>query len=118
MSEFVMLYRMTDKALKEEHSSAEKSQNTLKKWRTWLKGLEDKGHLKSIGQPLGPTGKVVVGKKKTVMDGPYAETKDIVGGFSIIEARDADHAAQLASGCPGLDAGGMVEVRPIMQLHP
>ena len=58
----------------------------------------------------------MTGKKKTVNDGPYAETKDVIGGFSIIEARDLEQAAKIASGCPILELGGRVEVRPVMQL--
>ena len=50
-------------------------------------------------------------------DGPFAESKDVIGGFSIIEARDLEQAAQIASGCPVLDIGGSVEVRPVMQMN-
>jgi hypothetical protein len=55
-------------------------------------------------------------KSGTVSDGPYAETKDIVIGFSIIEAKDLDHALALARTCPVFDQGGMVEVRPILRM--
>ena len=57
------------------------------------------------------------GTSKPVTDGPYAETKDIVGGYSLIEARNLDEAAALASGCPGIQRGGLVEVRPVMPLN-
>ena len=82
-----------------------------------MKDLDDKGYLKNPGQPLERVGKVVAGKNKTITDGPYAETKDIIGGFSIVQAKDLDQAAQLASGCPIIEAGGSVEVRPVMQLN-
>lgn len=113
MSEYIMLYRLTDQQNKETMSSPEKAQKATEKWRAWLKGIEDKGHLKSYGQPLERTGKVVAGRSKTVTDGPYAETKDVIGGYSVLLARDIDHAIQLASGCPGLEGGGSVEVRPV-----
>ena len=48
-----------------------------------------------------------------VTDGPYAEAKDLVLGFMIVEARDLTHAARLATGCPIAIGGGSVEVRPI-----
>jgi hypothetical protein len=62
-------------------------------------------------------GKVVGGKKKVITDGPYLETKDVIGGFSVIEARDLEHAAQIASGCPILGFGGSVEVRPVRHVE-
>jgi hypothetical protein len=55
-------------------------------------------------------------KKGTLSDGPYAETKDIVVGFSVIEAKDLNQAVSLSTGCPILESGGMVEVRSIMNM--
>lgn len=114
MSDYIFLYRSTDKAHQDAMGSPEKAQQSMKKWRAWMKDLEEKGHLKDFGQPLERAGKVVGGKNKTVTDGPYAETKDVVGGYSIVAARDVDQAAQLAAGCPVLEGGGSVEVRPVM----
>ena len=68
------------------------------------------------GQPLERTGKIVQGAGRVITDGPFAEAKDVVGGFTLIQAEDVAHAAELAKGCPILDAGGYVEVRPIMKL--
>ncbi len=70
-----------------------------------------------MGQPLDDTGKVVGGRQRTVTDGPYAETKDLIGGYSLIEARDLDQAAQIASGCPIIENGGYVEVRPVRLMN-
>ena len=117
MSEFVLLYRRSEQASREMMGSPERAQQSLNKWRAWMKEMGDKGQLKSIGQPLDDGGKVVLGKKKTVTDGPYAETKDIIGGYSVIEARDLDEAAKIASSCPVLEGGGCVEVRPVRQLN-
>jgi hypothetical protein len=55
----------------------------------------------------------VVSSKKGVTDGPFVELKEVIGGFSLIEAPDIDAAAELAKGCPGLALGGTVEVRPL-----
>lgn len=117
MSEYILLYRRTHEAHLEAMGSPERAQQTMGKWRAWMKEMTDKGQLKNIGQPLENTGRVVGGKKKTVTDGPYAETKDVVGGFSIIEAKDIDEAARISSGCPVLEFGGSVEIRPVMQLN-
>ena len=79
----------------------------------WIRDLEAKGHLKEPGQPLNPDGKVVRGKKRMVTDGPYIEAKELVLGFIIVQARDLEQAVELSTGCPMLEGGGSVEVRPI-----
>jgi hypothetical protein len=48
----------------------------------------------------------------TVTDGPFVETKEALGGFYVVEARDLDHALEMAKGCPAPFGG--VEVRPIV----
>jgi hypothetical protein len=112
----VFLYRNTQEAHRETMDSPEKAQQSMKRWRAWFKEMSDKGQLKSIGQPLERVGKVVGGKKEAVTDGPYAETKDVIGGYSVIVAKDLEEAAEVASACPILDVGGSVEVRPVMLL--
>jgi hypothetical protein len=112
MSDFTFLYRGRD-----ANPSPEQAQKTMEKWRAWFKELGDKGHLKDIGHPLEKSGKVVRGTQKTVTDGPFAEAKDVIGGFSIIQARDLEHASELAKNCPILEVGGAVEVRPIQILN-
>lgn len=112
MSEFVYLYRGYERP-----ASPEEMQQKTAKWMTWLKDLSDNGHVKSLGEPLQPDGKVVKGPKKQVIDGPYAEAKDIVGGYSIIVAADIDEATALSLGCPIFEDGGSVEVRPIGPLE-
>ena len=112
MTEFMYLYRGY-----EPPASPEEMQKKTAKWMTWLKGLSDKGHVKSLGEPLQPGGKVVKGQKKQVIDGPYAEAKDVVGGYSIIVARDLEQAVELSLGCPIFEDGGSVEIRPIGPLQ-
>ena len=119
MSEFVLLYRSTNEAFRQATGSPETAQQTMAKWQAWFKDMTEKGQLKNLGQPLDrSSGKVVGAKKKTVTDGPYVETKEVVGGYSVIEAPDLDHAAHIASGCPVLEIEGSVEVRPVMQMNP
>jgi hypothetical protein len=112
MSDFTFLYRGRDTT-----ASPEQMQQTMQKWRTWFKELGEKGYLKDIGHPLEHAGKVVRGKQKTVTDGPFAEAKDVVGGFTLVQARDLEHAVELSKGCPILEVGGSVEVRPIQVLN-
>lgn len=112
MSEFTYLFRGRDTTL-----SPEQMQKTMEKWVAWFKDLGAKGHLKDSGHPLEHTGKVVSGKQKVVNDGPYAEAKDVVGGYIFVEAKDLAHAVELSKGCPILEAGGSVEVRPIQKMN-
>ena len=117
MSDFVLLYRNTMDARRATMGSPEQAQQTMKRWQAWFKDLTDKGQLKNLGQPLEDAGKVVGGRSKaTITDGPYMETKDVIGGFSLIEARDLDQAAKIAAGCPIIETGGSVEVRPVRQM--
>lgn len=111
MSEFVFLYRGG-----ERQQSPEQMQQQMQKWVTWMKDLGEKGQIKDPGHPLEPGGKVVAGKQKVVTDGPYAESKDLVGGYTLVEARDLAHAAEISTGCPIFELGGLVEVRPVMNM--
>ena len=111
MSEFTYLYRggSTD-------PSPEQRQQHLQKWVAWFKELGANGCIKDPGRPLEGAGSVVKGSQKIVTDGPYAEAKDMVGGYTLIEARDLAHAVEISKGCPILEVGGSVEVRPVEQL--
>jgi hypothetical protein len=115
MSQFLYLYRMTPAARQAAMGTPETAQQNMQRWMKWLADLEAKGHLKDRGQPLENGGKVVRGQQ-TVTDGPFAEAKDLIGGFSIVEARDIDEAVTLSHGCPILANGGSVEVRPVMKM--
>jgi len=75
-----------------------------------------KGVIKDPGHPLERSGKVVRGKPVAVSDGPFAEAKDVIGGYTLIEASDLAHASEIAKGCPILEVGGEVEVRPVMKM--
>lgn len=112
MDEFVFLYRGGERPAGE--SPAQMQQET-QRWVTWLGQLDAAGHVKDRGQPLERRGKLVQGRSKTVTDGPYAE-KDVVGGYSLIRAKDLAHAVELSRGCPIFDHGGLVEVRPVTKI--
>jgi hypothetical protein len=58
----------------------------------------------------------VKGEGKSVTNGPFAEAKDAVGGYTLIEARDLDQAVKLSMGCPIFEVDGEVEVPPVMKL--
>lgn len=64
------------------------------------------------GEALEPTGTATSIRNDVVTDGPFVETKEALGGFYLIDARDLDHAIEIAKLCPAPFGG--VEVRPIM----
>ena len=65
------------------------------------------------GAALAPTTAATTIKDGTVTDGPFLETKEALGGFYVVEARDLDHAVEIAKLCPAPSGG--VEVRPIVE---
>jgi len=111
MAEFLYLYRGGQRG-----TTPQESEQIMQKWMNWFKELGASGNLKDGGQPLEPEGKIVKGKAEPITDGPYAEVKDLVGGYTLIEADNLARAAELAKGCPILERQGFVEVRPIMKL--
>ena len=84
-------------------------------WRAYHRMLVEAGVYVG-GQPLRGTSTATVVRvadgRRHVQDGPYAETKEQLGGYYLIEAPDIDAALSWASRCPGA-AHGAIEVRPI-----
>lgn len=113
MKEFMMIFRHTPMA--NFQMSPEQMQAEIKKWQDWIGGIAAQGKFVSTNQ-LGFEGKTLL-PNKTITDGPYAEVKEIVGGYVIVTASSIDEAIKLAEGCPILFIGGHVEVRDIMKLN-
>jgi hypothetical protein len=113
MSEFVFLYRRPSKSW-----TVQEMQESMGKWQAWFKKMEQSGHLANYGQPLeAKGGRVVKDKKGGYSDGPYAETKDIVVGYSVITAKDYDEAVALTNDHPIFDQEGLIEIRPIFKMQ-
>ena len=85
----------------------------IKEWMDWIGGIGAQGKLKNPGEALGFEGKTMHADG-SITDGPYAEVKEIIGGFIIVSSDHIDEAMELAKGCPALSVGGKVEVREIM----
>jgi hypothetical protein len=108
MAKFLFVYRRGSNLA--NNMTPEEMQQHMQKWQKWIgKGLEE-GWILDAGDALTQEGRVV-NAKKIVTDGPFVESKEIVGGFSIVQAETIDAAAELAKGCPALLNGGSVEVR-------
>lgn len=113
MTKFMYLFRGGDAAMKE--MSPEQMQAHMQAWGAWMKELAEKGQFVD-GLPLSKEGRKVVGSDKVIFDGPYAEGKEIVGGYLIVKASDLDAAVELSKGCPIFENDGEVEVREIMNM--
>ena len=101
-----------------EHLSPEQKENLTKQWNDWYESLAAKGKV-THGRPLGLQGRVVSGEHGLhVTDGPFAETKEVVGGYFFLNVADLDEATEIAKMCPSLPLGLTVEVRPVAEVSP
>jgi hypothetical protein len=110
MARFLFIYRGNPEAMAQ--LPPEEMQQHMQKWQTWIGEALQKGWMVDSGDALTPEGRVVK-SAKVVTDGPFVESKEVVGGFSIVQADSIAAAAELAKGCPGLLTGGKVEVRTL-----
>ena len=92
--------------------SPEEMQQISDKWMAWFKGLMASGTAVA-GNPLEREGKIVSGKNRVVSDGPFAESKETIGGYFLLKVNSMDEALAIAKDCPGLPFGIRVEVRPV-----
>jgi hypothetical protein len=115
MANYLFVYRGGDDDNRE--MTPEQMQGVMKKWSDWIGEGFAKGWMVDAGDALTMEGKVVHANK-VVTDGPFVESKEIVGGYSIVRADSIAAAAELAKGCPGLLTGGKVEVRAFAGLAP
>ena len=111
MKEFMMIFLGAD--YEEAKLAPEEAQKRMEKWYAWVEDLRNQD-LYLDGKPLLPTSKRVSGEDQVVTDGPFVETKDLVGGYFLFKANDMDHAISLTKDYPDYDLGGSVEVREIM----
>jgi len=108
MARFLFVYRRGDTAA--DKMTPDEMQRHMQKWQSWIGDGLQKGWMLDSGDALTQEGRVL-NAKNVITDGPFVESKEIVGGFSIVQADTIDAAAELARGCPALLTGGSVEVR-------
>ena|SRR5215831_3328236 len=114
-SEYMLLFRGNDwhKGL-----SPEEMQKIASQWMAWFNRLTEQGKAVA-GNPLEGEGKVVSGKNgRVVADGPFAESKEAIGGYFLLRVDTLDEAVAIAQQCPGLAYGAKVEVRQVAEECP
>ena len=95
--------------------SPEEIQKMVTQWYAWFERLTQEGKCKA-GHPLEREGRIVSGRAgRTVADGPFAESKEAIGGYFLLQVDDLDEAVEIAKQCPGLSYGIDVEVRPVAE---
>ena len=110
-SEYMLLFRGTDW---HRGLSPEEIQQVVNQMKAWFDRLTAEGKAKA-GKPLFYEGKIVSQKhgRLLVVDGPFAESKEAIGGFFLLQVDGLDEAAEIAKEFPALAYGATVEVRPV-----
>jgi hypothetical protein len=114
-TEYMLLFRGNDwhKGLDQEEV-----QRVSNQWLGWFERLSAQGKV-TAGSPLEPEGKIVSGKNgRVIADGPFAESKEAIGGYFLLRVNTFEEAVAIAKECPGLSYGAQVEVRPVAETCP
>ena len=94
---------------------AERVEQLMKQFGEWMAQMRSRGQLRGAGRLEDEGRRLSRQHGKLVVDGPYSESKEVVGGYFLVSAADLAQAVEIAAGCPLLDNEGSVEVR---QLQP
>jgi hypothetical protein len=108
-SEYLLIFRGTDW---HRGLTAEEIKKIMIDWMAWSDRLVAEGRSKAR-RSLEGAGKVISGKERSVFDGPFAEAKESVAGYFLLEVDDLEEAMEIAKECPMLPHGMTVEVRPM-----
>lgn len=113
--EFMLIFRDVEL---EKRLPDDKVEESMRRFNDWLERWSKRGCIKA-GQPLASEGKVLSkAEQGVVKDGPFAETKEVVGGYIIVLADSLDEATKVAEDWPLMDYGATVEVRPVLKFCP
>jgi hypothetical protein len=98
--------------------SQQELQTLMNENNSWIQILTAQGKVKP-GGALERRGAIVSGKNgRVVKDGPFAESKEALGGYLLVDVETLDEAIAIAQSIPGLSYGGSIEVRPIAEECP
>lgn len=114
-TQYMFLFRGNDW---QKGLSPEEMQRIAGQWMAWFERLTAQGKVVA-GSPLEAEGKVVSGRNgRSISDRPFAESKEAVGGYFLLQVHTFEEAVAIAQQCPGLDYGAQVEVRPVAEKCP
>ena len=111
MKKFILLLHEDAEAVK--NLSPEQMQQMVGQHMQWTEELQkNDNYIGGSGLDFG--GKRIIGKEALVKDGPYIESKELIGGYYLIQCADYNAAVEIAKGCPNHHWGGTTEVRYLM----
>jgi len=94
----------------------EQVQEVIMKWRNWVDELTKKGIYNGGERLTRKEAAVMKGKSKLITDGPYTESKEIIGGYVSIKAENLQQAIEISKGCPIFLFDGIVEIREVAKM--
>jgi hypothetical protein len=100
-----------------DKASVEELQKILGKFQAWHEKLSATGKIKG-GQPLVRQGKILSRKNGQIVDGPFTESKEAIGGYCLLTASSLEEAVAVLKEFPGLEHGDTIEVRPVAEECP
>ncbi len=113
----ILIYDAESATPSPEPPPAELMKSVMDEYNSYTRSLRDSGAFQA-GEALQPVPTATTIRqhdgRNVMTDGPFAETKEALGGFYIVEARDLDEALALGAACPGLKFGASIEVRPVI----
>jgi hypothetical protein len=113
MKEFALLFRFPGGGSADPANIPPEEMKAIgKKWQDWAGGIAAQGKMSKGGLRLAMEGKVLK-SGGVITDGPFVEIRECLASFIVVKADSLDEATTLAHGCPILESGGSVEIRPI-----
>jgi hypothetical protein len=100
-----------------KNASPEEIQKILAKFQAWSEKLSVTGKIKG-GQALAREGMILSRKNGQILDGPFTESKEVIGGYCLLTANSLEEAVAILKDFPGLEHGGTIEVRPVAEECP
>jgi hypothetical protein len=116
MNQYILMLHNDPKVFQTEDMSPQRIQEIFGKYRAWRERMAGEGRLAGSNKLEATTGRVMRAEngngKVHITDGPYTESKEVIGGFFVVKAESYEDAVKLAGDCPHLEYG-TIEVRRI-----
>lgn len=113
MEEFMLVLHDDPSAFVDR--SPEEMQKVIEAYQAWAGKLSQEGRFSGGRKLAEDPGKILkrAGDKVVVKDGPFSESKEILGGYFVVRATDYEDAVKLCEDCPHTKYGGTIELRAV-----
>ena len=113
MKDYMFLFRG---GLDLTKASPEQLQQVISNWQDWVEKLRKKGIYNGGERLTRNDAAVVKGSARQIIDGPYTESKEVVGGYIGIKAESLQQAIEISRDCPIFNFDGNVEIREVVKM--